>query len=230
MAPEQTRRTGLSVDYRTDFYSLGATFYHLLAGMPPFMVFDGGPLDLVYAHIARKQKPLAKLALFHGTNKIPKAISDIVDKLMSKHPDDRYQSAYGLKKDLEACLEEVQKHGSLSKDFRIDVGKYDMPDIFCLPQKLYGRTDEIKKLQEAFFHVVSGGSAVTTISGSPGVGKTALVSTIQNEIIKLGNGSFCKGKWDPFVKDVPYSGIVQCIRQLLLQKFAKGKDGLLSTR
>ncbi len=57
--------------------------------MPPFVALEGGPLELVYAHIAKKQKPLCKLTLFDRASKIPKSISDIVDKLMAKHPDDR---------------------------------------------------------------------------------------------------------------------------------------------
>ena len=61
----------------------------MLAGTPPFLFAEGGPLEIIYAHIARKPKPLHKLTLFHDVNKIPKVISKIVDKLMAKHPDDR---------------------------------------------------------------------------------------------------------------------------------------------
>ena len=50
MSPEQTGRMNRSVDYRTDLYSLGATFYELFTGSPPFSNTD--PLELIHAHIA----------------------------------------------------------------------------------------------------------------------------------------------------------------------------------
>ena len=55
ISPEQTGRMNRVVDYRTDVYSLGATLYHLLTGVPPFESDD--PLALVHWHIARQPIP-----------------------------------------------------------------------------------------------------------------------------------------------------------------------------
>ncbi|MFX8887213.1 hypothetical protein ABTM83_19140, partial [Acinetobacter baumannii] len=55
IAPEQTGRVNRSVDYRADFYGLGATFYECLTGRAPFG--RGDPLELVHSHIARTPTP-----------------------------------------------------------------------------------------------------------------------------------------------------------------------------
>src|SRR4030095_16719382 len=60
MAPEQTGRMNRPVDHRADFYSLGATFYFMLSGAPPFDQRDA--LALVHSHLARAPVPLPALA------------------------------------------------------------------------------------------------------------------------------------------------------------------------
>ena len=95
ISPEQTGRMNRTIDYRTDYYSLGVTFYQLLTGDFPFTTSD--PMELVHAHIAK-----TPVSLFEK-NKTPKVISDIIMKLLQKNPEDRYQSIAGLLYDLEWC-------------------------------------------------------------------------------------------------------------------------------
>src|SRR5919202_2518798 len=100
ISPEQTGRMNRSLDYRTDFYSLGITFYELLTGRLPFETTDA--IELVHSHIAKQPIPP------HEINpKIPKAVSDIVMKLLAKTAEERYQSAWGLKSDLQECLTQL---------------------------------------------------------------------------------------------------------------------------
>jgi len=94
LSPEQTGRINRSVDYRTDLYSLGVTFYELLTGFVPFMTTD--VMELVHCHIAKIPAPINEV-----NTHVPSIISDIVMKLMAKNAEDRYQSAFGLKADLE---------------------------------------------------------------------------------------------------------------------------------
>ena len=60
-----------SVDYRTDFYSLGITFYEMLTGAPPFHSDD--PLELIHLHIAKSPPSLNRSDL-----EIPEPLSGIV--------------------------------------------------------------------------------------------------------------------------------------------------------
>ena len=100
ISPEQTGRMNRSLDYRTDLYSLGVTFYELLTGKVPFESNDA--LELVHCHIAKMPMPVCKV-----NPNVPQIISDLVMKLMAKNVEDRYQSAFGAKADLEKVQENL---------------------------------------------------------------------------------------------------------------------------
>ena len=89
LSPEQTGRINRAVDYRTDFYSLGATLYEMLVSAPPFVA--GDPLEVMHAHIAKAPVPPVAIDA-----RIPASLSRVVLKLLAKAPGDRYQSAAGV--------------------------------------------------------------------------------------------------------------------------------------
>ncbi len=82
ISPEQTGRINLLLDYRTDFYSLGVTFYELLTNKKPFSHVD--LLELIYAHIA-----IIPVSPHQINPEIPSALSNIVMKMMAKNPEER---------------------------------------------------------------------------------------------------------------------------------------------
>ncbi|GAA6617720.1 hypothetical protein NUACC26_035310 [Scytonema sp. NUACC26] len=205
ISPEQTGRMNRGIDYRTDFYSLGVTFYELLTGELPFPSND--PMELVHCHIAQIAP------LLHDYQQIPPVLSSIVNKLMAKNAEDRYQSALGLKFDLENCLYQLKATGRM-ESFKI--AEKDVCDRLSVPDKLYGRKSEVQTLLDAFDRVSNGASELMLVAGFSGVGKTAVVNEVHKPIIRQ-RGAFIKGKYDQFNRHIPFSAFVQAFRDLMRQ-------------
>ncbi len=205
LSPEQTGRMNRSLDYRTDLYSLGVTYYELLTGQLPFDAAD--PLEIVHSHIAKLPRPLNTI-----NPHIPKILSDIVIKLMAKNADDRYQSALGVKHDLEICLTHLDRLSYC----HFDLAQQDISGKFHLPQQLYGREKEIEILWQVFERVSQGLAELLLIAGYSGIGKTALVQELYKPMTAK-RGNFIAGKFDQFQRNVPYSAVVSAFRNLIQQ-------------
>lgn len=232
MSPEQTGRMNRGIDYRTDFYSLGVTFYELLTGQLPFS--SNEPMELVHCHIARQ--PIHPIALNPA---IPQVLNNIVLKLMAKTAEARYQTVTGIKHDLELCLKAYSNTGTIEL---FALGRRDISDRFVIPEKLYGREIEVLTLLAAFQRVASPqANSLTTnlktssnsakkthklrrratteimlIAGFSGIGKTAVVNEIHKPIVQQ-RGYFIKGKFDQFRRDIPFSAWVQALQKLMEQ-------------
>ncbi len=215
ISPEQTGRMNRGIDYRTDFYSLGITFYELLTGKLPFQASD--PMELIHAHIA-------KLApLVHEVNPdIPLVLSAIVMKLMAKNAEDRYQSAVGLKFDLEKCLAQLQETGEMQG---FVIGERDESDRFMIPDKLYGRETEVSTLLDAFDRVSAGSTEMVLVAGFSGIGKTVVINEVHKPIVRQ-RGYFIKGKYDQLQRNIPFSAFVQAFRDLMEQLLSESDTQL----
>ncbi len=212
ISPEQTGRMNRGIDYRTDFYSLGVTFYELLRGELPFHSND--PMELVHCHLAKLPPLLGDRGQGTGNREeIPQVLCDILMKLMAKNAEDRYQSALGLKFDLEHCLSQLQKTGEI-KSFPI--AQRDLCDRFIIPDKLYGRETEVETLLQAFERVSTGATEMMLVAGFSGIGKTVVVNEVHKPIVKK-RGYFIKGKYDQFQRNIPFSAFVQAFRDLMGQ-------------
>ncbi|EAY31962.1 AAA family ATPase [Microscilla marina] len=204
ISPEQTGRMNRIIDYRTDLYSLGATFYELLTGKTPFESTDS--LELIHAHIAKPPLPPK-----HILNDIPKVVSDIVLKLLAKNAEDRYQSAYGLKHDLQRCIDLLNTKAKVPY---FAPAQNDYSGKFQIPQKLYGRSHELDILMQSFRLVSEGKTQMVLVAGYSGVGKSALINEIHKPITEK-SGNFIKGKYDQYQRDVPYFAIIQAIKEFV---------------
>ncbi|NER39062.1 MAG: AAA family ATPase [Oscillatoria sp. SIO1A7] len=228
VSPEQTGRMNRSLDYRTDFYSLGVTFYELLTGQLPFTAEDA--LELVHCHIAKMptlavsfQQSAFSSQLSDNSQKIPQVLADIVMKLMAKNAEERYQSAEGLQADLEECRRQLEAIGKISS---FPLGKGDISDRFQIPQKLYGREGEIASLLEAFERVAETGKVeLMLVAGYSGIGKSSLVQELYKPITAR-RGYFIVGKFDQFQRNIPYSAIVAAFGGLVGQLLGETEAGL----
>jgi predicted ATPase/signal transduction histidine kinase len=206
LSPEQTGRMNRGIDYRSDFYAFGVTLYELLTGQLPFESND--PMELVHCHLAKLPLPP------HSMNpEIPAIVSEIVLKLMAKNAEDRYQSALGLKHDLECCLNQWKATARIET---FVLGQRDMCDRFIIPEKLYGRETEVATLLKAFERVAHGSSEMMLVAGFSGIGKTAVINEVHKPIVRQ-RGYFIKGKYDQFQRNIPFSAFVQAFRDLMGQ-------------
>ncbi|MHC0065295.1 trifunctional serine/threonine-protein kinase/ATP-binding protein/sensor histidine kinase [Nostoc sp. UIC 10890] len=214
LSPEQTGRMNRGIDYRSDFYSLGVTFFELLTGQLPFQSND--PMELIHCHIAKQPEKLGgrrQGAGSRGEKEIPEVLCDIVMKLMAKNAEDRYQSALGLKYDLEICLAKLKETGRIES---FPIAQRDVCDRFLIPEKLYGRETEVATLLQAFERISSGTREIMLVVGFSGIGKTAIVNEVHKPIVRQ-RGYFIKGKFDQFGRNIPFSAFVLALRDLMAQ-------------
>ncbi|QPF73721.1 diguanylate cyclase [Roseateles sp. DAIF2] len=213
VSPEQTGRTGLEVDYRSDFYSLGITLYELFAGRKPFQFAD--PIALLHAQLALMPTPLHEL-----DPELPQPLSALVHKLLAKYPDERYQSSYGLLQDLSHCLEQWRQQRRIEP---FALARADIPERLCIAQKLYGREAAIQGLLAAFERASEGRPELLLVGGYSGIGKTALVGELHRPVVAR-RGYFLRGKCDQYSRNEPYAALGQALRQLLQQLAAEGPE------
>jgi predicted ATPase/signal transduction histidine kinase/tRNA A-37 threonylcarbamoyl transferase component Bud32 len=215
MSPEQTGRMNRSIDYHTDFYSLGATFYEMLTGEIPCKGEDA--IEIVHCHIAKQFLTPQQL---NGI--IPTTISEIVMKLLAKNAEDRYQSAGGLKVDLETCLYQLAEKGAIAY---FSPGKLDRSSQLTIPQKLYGRDNEVTQLLTAFERVSQGQSEIILVSGYSGIGKSSLINEVHKPIVRQ-RGYFIEGKFDQFKRNIPYAALIQALEDLIQQLLSESPEKL----
>ncbi|WP_437983010.1 AAA family ATPase [Sorangium sp. So ce117] len=227
ISPEQTGRMNRSIDFRSDYYSLGVTLYELTTRRLPFETTD--PLELVHHHIAKT--PVAPHLIRPA---IPEALSRVIMKLLSKTAEERYQSTFGLKADLKACLDMLE-HGAPAEDFV--PGRRDKPTRLQISQKLYGRQGEVGALMAAFRDISGSGpeaaeagrSELVLVAGYSGVGKSAVVNEIHKPIAKEA-GYFAAGKFDQFTRNVPYAAVLAALREIVRQILTESRNELADWR
>jgi predicted ATPase/signal transduction histidine kinase len=210
-SPEQLGRTNRLVDVRSDLYSLGTVFYEMLTGAPPFRSDD--PLEIIHSHLARL--PISPTVIAAG---VPWLLSGIVLKLLSKMPEARYQTAAALAADLGEARERWQRARSIEP---FELGSLDLALELPLPERLYGREEELAALRAAVARVGEGPRELILIGGETGVGKSALVRALRDEITSPSPGGteprcrFISGKFDLRAANAPFASLIEALRDLV---------------
>ncbi len=204
LSPEKTGQVDGTVDFRSDLYSLGVIFYELFTGKLPFVSDD--PQGLLHKHVA--EEPADPLSI---NPEIPEIINRIILKLMEKNAADRYQSALGLKSDLDVCDVQLQRK---KKIIDFPLAQKDQPASLSFPRKLYGREKEMHYLRDVFRKVLSGESQLLLVSGYAGTGKTSLVREFTDSLTEE-RALFIEGKYDQQCRSIPYTGIAQAFHEFV---------------
>jgi len=219
MAPEQTGRMNRSIDSRSDLYAFGITLYQMLTGTLPFCAHS--PMEWVHCHIARKPLPPCE-----RETGVPAMLSQIVMKLLAKTAEERYQSVTGVENDLRRCLDEWRL-GRVD-DFTMD--QHGTAHRLLIPEKLYGREQEIDTLVEAFGRVVKSSTPeLVLVSGYSGIGKSSLINEL-HKVLVPPRGLFASGKFDQYKRDIPYSTLVQAFQGLVRPLLGKNDAELATWR
>jgi predicted ATPase/serine phosphatase RsbU (regulator of sigma subunit)/tRNA A-37 threonylcarbamoyl transferase component Bud32 len=215
LSPEQTGRMNRALDYRTDFYALGMSLYELFTHRLPFESDD--PMEWVHCHLAKQPPPPNQF-----NSELPPVISELIMKLLEKTAEARYQSAWGIKADLQTCFLALHEKGKIVS---FTLAQQDISNKFQLPQKLYGREQDIVRLLSAFDRASEGQSEMMLVAGYSGIGKSALVHEIYKPITEK-RGYFIAGKFDQLQRNVPYSAVVSAFQDLVRQLLTENQTQL----
>ncbi len=218
-APEQLRSMDPASDHRSDLYSLGVIFYRLLVGQFPFR--GGSTAEWRHAHLAVEPYDSGQLR-----RDIPPILGRMLSHLLVKDPAQRYQTAASVYADLSRCRDELVSRGEISE---FELGTADVPLGQAYAHALFGRSREEADLLgvvEQFEDSREG--TVVFVSGTAGIGKSALVNSIRKRtavpII------FAYGKSDQQQRDIPYSPMVQMLRSIVEQAMQSPEPALSELR
>jgi len=163
LSPEQAQ--GRPVNARSDLYALGAVFYEMLAGRPPFVADSA--VAVIYKHLNEEPEPLT--AILEET---PSAVERIVMRLLAKDPGRRYATAEDLAQELAGILAGPAVDAAPEPEHA-----EKMLAVGELP--LVGRRAPRQALVDLLDGAISGSGGMALLAGEAGIGKTRLARELE---------------------------------------------------
>jgi predicted ATPase/signal transduction histidine kinase/CheY-like chemotaxis protein len=164
ISPELTGRVNSDVDYRSDFYSLGVMLFKLFTKEYPFNHKDD--MQLIYSHIAIEAPKIDSI-----DSSLPDSLSKVIDKLLSKNPDNRYQTTNGIVHDLELLILDDKKE--------FQIASMDTLNNLEISNKIYGRDTQVNRVINV---LQNDKKKLVIVGGYSGIGKSTLIDKIKDEI------------------------------------------------
>lgn len=219
-APELIRTDPSPVDARTDLYALGVLLYERLAGSLPLTASNLS--GWLHAHVAM-QAPSLRLS----RPDVPAILDQILLKLISKDPKQRYQTARALHADFRRLAASLAATGQ-AEDFVLARGEFAEPPRQA--SHLVGRIRELKRLGALYaaFRTASQ-QRIVLVTGEPGAGKSTLVEALITDI-REGGGLCTSGKGVQLREGTPFAPIAQALRTALAQVLGGDEAGLAAAR
>ncbi len=212
LAPEFSKRSNKRPDSRSDFYGLGVLLHFWLTGRHFINAVD--KQEILYKHLTEPYAVDDEQVLWKHTG-----IYKIIQALLEKRPEDRYQSAHGVLKDL-LSLESQHAKGTYLELLPLST-KYN-PGVLNFPQGILERGEAVDQLMAVYQKIRQGESAVVFVEGAGGMGKTTLGNAFESAISE-SDTLFSKGSFDES-QATPYKAFqraFQNIAQRILIKSGK---------
>jgi diguanylate cyclase (GGDEF)-like protein/PAS domain S-box-containing protein len=174
-SPEQAGLVETPVDERSDLYSVGVVLFECLAGGPPF---DGDEIGVVLRQHLRQAAPDLRT---NGVA-VPRALSDLVQRLLHKDPAERFQSASSVLADVESILAAILAG---TAEPRVVIGRDDRRTRLTEPV-FVGRRPELATLMEVLACTRDGNGGLVLVEGESGGGKTRLLDELARQAAAAG--------------------------------------------
>jgi signal transduction histidine kinase/CheY-like chemotaxis protein len=192
MSPEEADSIDADVGPQSDLYSAGMVLFHCLAGRPPFTGENAG--TILFEHVT---SPVPHLQSFNP--KVPRALDELVQRLLRKDPHDRYQSAGAVADDLEAIRAAL---GDKERQKQITIGATDQRCTLTDPA-FVARANELSDVQEFLERTRRGSGGTMLIEGESGGGKSRLLTEVAMQARREGL-KVLRGQATERVGDVPF--------------------------
>lgn len=209
IAPEQTGLFQRGVDHRSDLYSFGVTLYEFFTGQLPFEGKDIG--EIIHKHLAAQPKPPQEL-----NAEISASLGRVILKLMRKEPEERYQNARLLARDLEKVwlFPEDQTFALAQEEERAQIN---------YQTKMVGRNKELAFLALSKNLSGSDGAQYLVLRGESGAGKSKLIQVFKESAARE-NTNFFEYKCTETEQNLPFAPFIGLINYFIAQKLFKTED------